>query len=165
MMSLVVAAAVVSLFCGAANSLELTGRYENEGVFVFYDIKNVLTLKCSSNEATDIAWYKNETKVGDVGFLKDRYEISTGDGKKESTFKVLKALQGDAGEYSCRAKGVKQSFQAAGNVAVKLPSNYAIIEGEKLRLHCNAVGAAVSITWYLPDNSTIDEDGDHDDER
>lgn len=156
---------VLALFGGnGVSGFELKGRYENDGIFVFYDIKSAITLKCTADENADITWFKNDTKV-ESALSADRFTVSRGDTKKESIFKIPKALQSDAGEYSCRAKGKQQSFQVAGNVLVKLPSNTPSVEGEKLRLHCNAVGSSVSITWLLPDNSTIDDDGDHDDPR
>lgn len=156
---------VVAAFLGSACAFKLEGHYKKEGTYVFYDIKNQLTLKCTADEPTDIAWYKNDTKVQDIADLNERYEITTGDGKRESTFKIARALQHDQGAYSCRAKDQKQHFTAAGNVLVKVPSNTNTVEGEKLRLHCNAVGSQVSIVWSLPDNSTIDETNDHHDPR
>lgn len=166
MMSLAKAlTAACLLLCGSVTAFELKGHYEEDGVNVYYDVARAIELKCTANEAADIQWYKNDTKVEDVKALKDRYAISTSDGRKESNFKIARSVQGDAGEYSCRAKGKQQSFQVAGNVLVKLQANVALAEGETLRLHCNAVGTGVVINWILPDNSSIDDNGYHEDDR
>lgn len=156
---------MIGLALSYANAYELKGDYPNDGKFVFYDVQRPLSLKCTADESGEIVWFKNETKVDKIEHLKDRYSVSLSNGKKESVFKIPRALQHDSGEYSCRAKGQQQVFRVAGNVFVKVHSNINTVEGETLRVHCAAVGTEVQITWLLPDNSTIDDDGDHDDER
>lgn len=148
-------------------ALNLQGTFNGDGNYVWYDIRNTITLKCTADEpiANKIDWYRNDSKLKEVNELKDRYTISVSSDKKESRLVIVKAHNNDAGDYSCRYKDQRVEFEAAGNVFVKLPSNTAIVEGETLRLHCTAVGTKIWIHWTLADNSTIDIDGEHDDDR
>ncbi|XP_063699707.1 basigin-like [Culicoides brevitarsis] len=139
--------------------LELTGDADENGYKV-YNIKGQLHMKCTADEVVDIVWFKNDSEIKSD----DHYEISQTKDKKHSKttsdLHIKKALNDDTGDYSCRV--VKENkmakFMAVANVAVKLPANFAVVEGEKLRLHCIAVGYKPVINWILPDNVTI-EDG------
>lgn len=149
-------------------TLKLHGNFPNsDGNHVFYDIRSTIHLKCIVDEplANSIKWYRNETNLKDVKELEDRYTIGVSNDKKESKLTITKMHNNDADAYSCKVKDQRVNFELVGNVAVKLPSNTAIVEGETLRLNCLAVGTKIWIHWTLADNSTIDEEGEHDDPR
>lgn len=149
------------------STLNLLGHFHGDGNYVWYDIRNPINLTCTVDEpiASSIKWYKNDTILKDVSALKERYTISVSGDKKRSNLVIPKGHNNDADEYSCKVKDQRVNFEVVGNVFVKLPSNTALVEGENLRLHCTAVGTKIWIHWTLPDNSTVDDDGEHDDER
>lgn len=154
----------VLIFCvlcmSVISGLELKGHYDQQGIYKVYNIKNQLTLKCTANELVDIVWWKNDSEIK----ASEHLEIKVSKDKKTKTttseLHISKALNDDSGDYSCRVtkENKIQKFMVVGNVAVKLPANFAVVEGEKLRLQCIAVGYKPVISWILPDNVTI-EDG------
>lgn len=139
-----------------------------EDTRIFYNVKGQIDLMCSVEESlanTDIEWYKNETNVKEINELKNRYSIDTTSEKKTSKFTIQKALNNDAGNYSCRLKDDQIVYEVAANVLVKLPSNSGVVEGEKLKLHCQSVGTKMHIRWTLPNNTKIGENMEHVDNR
>lgn len=161
---------VAQITLGATLNLQGEPSSEDENnKYIFYDIRSTITLKCKADEpiAANIKWFKNDTNVKDIDALKERYTIGVSTDKKESKLILTKLHNNDAGSYSCRVKsgGDRVDFELAGNVAVKLPSNTMTVEGETLRIQCTAVGTKIWIHWTLNDNSTVDEDGEHDDDR
>lgn len=121
-------------------------------------MKGSFSLKCTLDEpvAGEIAWFKNETNLKEKVDLQERLAIVTSPDNKESVLTLSKAQNGDAGEYSCRWHEHRVDYNVIANVVVKLPSNAGVVEGEKLKLVCTAVGTKVIIRWTLPDNTTID---------
>lgn len=151
---------ILSVLCiSIISGLELTGDYDQQGIYKVFNIKSPIHLKCTADELTDIVWFKNDSEIK----ADEHYEIQvTKDKKAKQTISELhikKAKNEDSGDYSCRVtkENISQKFMVVGNVAVKLPSNFAVVEGEKLRLLCIAVGYKPVINWILPDNVTIDD--------
>lgn len=153
-------ALILSVLCiSVISGLELVGDYDQQGIYKVYNIKSHFTLKCTADELVDIVWFKNESEIK----TDEHFEIRGSKDKKAKTTTsevyVKKATNDDSGDYSCRVvkENKSQKFMVVGNVAVKLPSNFAVVEAEKLRLHCIAVGYKPVINWILPDNVTIDD--------
>uniref|UniRef100_A0A336L454 CSON003047 protein n=1 Tax=Culicoides sonorensis TaxID=179676 RepID=A0A336L454_CULSO len=150
----------VILGISAVHCLELKGEYDQKGIYKVYNIKTPFSLKCTADELVEIAWFKNDSEIK----ANDHYQIeATKDKKAKTTTSILsiqKPLNDDGGDYYCRVvkQDKSQKFMVIGNVAVKLPAHFAVVEGEKLKLHCIAVGYKPTINWILPDNVTI-EDG------
>lgn len=152
---------ILGVLCiSVISGLDLVGDYDQQGIYKVFNIKSPWHLKCTANELVDIVWFKNESEIK----ADEHFEIRNSKDKKAKTtsseLHVKKAVNDDSGEYSCQVTKENQSqkFKVVGNVAVKLPSNFAVVEGEKLRLLCIAVGYKPVINWILPENVTI-EDG------
>lgn len=151
---------ILSILCiSIISGLELTGDYDQQGIYKVFNIKSALKLKCTANELVDIVWFKNESEIkSDENTI---IQVSKDKKTKQTTSElhIKKALKDDSGDYSCHVtkENKSQKFNVVANVAVKLPSNFAVVEGEKLRLQCIAVGHKPIINWILPDNVTIDD--------
>lgn len=142
----------------------------DENTRVFYNVKSQIELRCFSDELENVSldeieWFKGQTNVKEVNTLKERYTITTSTDKKESKFTISKALNNDAGEYSCNLKDQKVEYDVIANLAVKLPANSGVVEGEKLKLYCQSVGTKIQIRWIFPNSTRIGEDVEQSDNR
>lgn len=148
--------ALILVSINIISCVPLNLRSENDSK-IFYNVRGSFNLKCIVDEAvaSEIQWFKNETNVKEVAELKERFVISTTTDNKESKFTINKAVNNDAGDYSCRLQEQKFAYDVIANVAVKLPSNSGVVEGEKLKLHCLTAGTEVTVKWTLPNNTTI----------
>uniref|UniRef100_T1DEN1 Putative basigin n=1 Tax=Psorophora albipes TaxID=869069 RepID=T1DEN1_9DIPT len=129
-----------------------------------FDIAKPLTLGCNITKAGDyeLSWTKDGENVSEIESLKDRYTIL----QKERKFIINRALDSDAGTYTCsvRALNASRTFNVIGNVLVKFESTEIgktnMVEGEPLTLHCVAYGTNPKITWIIG-NTTLSTGTEH----
>lgn len=113
---------------------------------------------------------RNSVAVGADPLLTGRHQLL----QAEKKFIIDKPTEADAGNYTCTIKGTKDSasFTVLGKegftttmwasevdagillpflamIRAKLPDNTAVVEGEKLTLHCIVVGTDPEITWTI----------------
>lgn len=152
----------ILLFLALSSKAEtsgLTPNYENiEHKFRSFDIKSPLVLSCNTtSDKYPIKWLKNGTDVSKIDSLKGRYQIIPAENK----FIIHKTDINDAGEYTCAIEELKLSadITAVAKVAVRVPSNTGVVEGEKLSIHCTVIGTNPEITWQVG-NRTLTESFD-----
>ncbi|XP_040167940.1 uncharacterized protein LOC120902922 isoform X1 [Anopheles arabiensis] len=129
-----------------------------------FDIAKALTLGCNITQEGnfELSWAKDGKNVSEVESLKDRFKILAAERK----FVISRALETDAGQYTCSVPqlGVSKSFNVVANVVVKFESTEIgktnIVEGERLTLHCIAYGTDPKITWTVG-NNTYNASTDH----
>lgn len=137
---------------------EVIGQYDSiEHKLRSFEIRYPLILSCNvtAPDFPALKWRKNGTDVSKVASLTGRYkEIA-----EERKFVIEKTDAADAGTYECWVDSLKEgaTFNVYANVAVRVPSNTGVVEGEKLTIHCLAVGTDPSITWTIAGNTTINE--------
>ncbi|KAH8323249.1 hypothetical protein KR067_003748, partial [Drosophila pandora] len=120
---------------------KLVPNYDNvEQQMKFYEIRTPLVLSCNvkSETTTPLIWKKNHTNVMEVDSLKGRYKII----EAERKFIIEKTDASDDGTYSCEIEGESKTFNVIAKVAVRVPSNTAVVEGEKMSITCVVVGTA-----------------------
>jgi len=131
-------------------------------------IDSPLLLSCNvtADGHHTIIWKKNDTNVKDIKELKGRYQIID----KANQFIIATPEVYDAGKYSCSIPNLEEAeIHVIANVYFKkLPENMAVVEGEKLQIHCKAFGTNPVVTWKIGNNETLDltrvtlkEDSDH----
>ncbi|XP_053676940.1 uncharacterized protein LOC128727098 [Anopheles nili] len=129
-----------------------------------FDIAKSVTLGCNVTQegVYDLHWAKDGKNVSEHESLKDRFKILSAERK----FIISRALETDAGQYTCSVPqlGVSKSFTVVANVVVKFESTEIgktnIVEGETLTLHCIAFGTDPKITWKVG-NNTYNASTDH----
>ncbi|XP_032307563.2 uncharacterized protein LOC6497578 isoform X1 [Drosophila ananassae] len=125
---------------------KLVPNYDNvEQQMKFYEIRTPLVLSCNvkSETTTPLIWKKNHTNVMEVDSLKGRYKII----EAERKFIIEKTDASDDGTYSCEIEGESKTFNVIAKVAVRVPSNTAVVEGEKMSITCVVVGTAPQLSW------------------
>ncbi|XP_059618392.1 uncharacterized protein LOC132262916 isoform X2 [Phlebotomus argentipes] len=136
----------------------LVPNYDHtEAKLKVFEIRHPLVLFCNVTEAGnhELQWSRNGTSVENVAELKGRYTIL----KSEYKLVIDRTQESDAGLYTCSLPHLAQSkdINVVANVYVKLPSNMAVIEGEKLQIQCIVVGTNPEINWTILDNITSPE--------
>ncbi|XP_035917576.1 uncharacterized protein LOC118514652 isoform X2 [Anopheles stephensi] len=129
-----------------------------------FDIGKSVTLGCNITQEGnfELSWAKDGKNVSEVESLKDRYKVLPAERK----FIISRALETDAGQYTCSVPqlGVSKNFNVVANVVVKFESTEIgktnIVEGERLTLHCIAFGTEPRITWIVG-NNTYNASTDH----
>lgn len=129
-----------------------------------FDIGKSVTLGCNITQEGnfELSWAKDGKNVSEVESLKDRYKVLPAERK----FIISRALETDAGQYTCSVPqlGVSKNFNVVANVVVKFESTEIgktnIVEGERLTLHCIAFGTDPKITWIVG-NNTYNASTDH----
>lgn len=135
---------------------------------VFFDARETapLFLSCKpSVSGYKLKWAKNGQDVSQVGSLAGRYEF------KEDSFMVRDTTPDDHGNYTCSIPDLNLSADIrVVSVAYlkKLHENMVVVEGEKLTIHCKALGTAPEIIWTVGNNTnlnlshiTLKDDDDH----
>ncbi|XP_050740995.1 uncharacterized protein LOC108036693 [Drosophila biarmipes] len=126
---------------------KLVPNYDNiEHKMKFYDIKTPLVLSCNVKDETTKAvliWKKNNTLVTDEPSLKGRFKIIA----DEKKFIIDKTEANDHGNYTCEIDGESQRIEVIARVVVRVPSNTAVVEGEKMSVTCTVVGTDPQLTW------------------
>lgn len=83
---------------------------------------------------------KDDKPVADVPSLQGRYKLLA----LENKFVIDRTQEADGGEYTCRPQNASENMfakiVAVGKPVAKLPANTNVVEGEKLKLICVAVG-------------------------
>ncbi|XP_026843815.1 uncharacterized protein LOC6602227 isoform X1 [Drosophila persimilis] len=124
----------------------LVPNYDNvEHEMKFYDIRGPLVLSCNvKSDSTDpLIWKKNHTDVMNVDVLKGRFKLINAERK----FIIDRAEAYDDGLYSCEINGVSRDINVIARVVVRVPSNTAVVEGEKMSVTCSVVGSAPQLSW------------------
>ncbi|XP_058448434.1 uncharacterized protein LOC131428472 isoform X2 [Malaya genurostris] len=148
----------------AASAEILQPNYDDPSTSLkYYDIGKALTLGCNiTKEGYDLSWSKDGKNVSDIDSLKDRYRILN----EERKFIISRALEADAGSYTCsvRALNASRTFNVVANVIVKFESTEIgktnMVEGGSLTLHCLAFGSNPRISWIIG-NKTYTTTTDH----
>ncbi|EDW35137.1 GL24757 [Drosophila persimilis] len=132
-----------------AQSLDtLVPNYDNvEHEMKFYDIRGPLVLSCNvKSDSTDpliCVGKKTHTDVMNVDVLKGRFKLINAERK----FIIDRAEAYDDGLYSCEINGVSRDINVIARVVVRVPSNTAVVEGEKMSVTCSVVGSAPQLSW------------------
>ncbi|XP_058818772.1 uncharacterized protein LOC131681761 isoform X2 [Topomyia yanbarensis] len=148
----------------AASAEILQPNYDDPSTSLkYFDIGKALTLGCNiTKEGYDLSWSKEGKNVSEIESLKDRYRILN----EERKFIISRALESDAGSYTCsvRALNASRTFNVVANVIVKFESTEIgktnMVEGEKLTLHCLTFGSNPRLTWIIG-NKTYTTTTDH----
>lgn len=130
----------------------------------YFDIAKALTLGCNITKEGDyeLSWAKDGKNVSDVESLNNRFRII----KEEKKFIISRALESDAGVYTCSVPvlNASRTINVLANVIVKFESTEIgktnMVEGEPLTLHCLAFGSAPRITWIIG-NQSLSASTDH----
>ncbi|XP_070067878.1 basigin isoform X2 [Drosophila takahashii] len=125
---------------------KLVPNYDNvEHKMKFYDIKTPLVLSCNVKDAPEsvLIWKKNNTLVTDEPSLRGRFKIIS----DENKFIIDKTDVNDHGNYSCEIDGESKRIEVIARVVVRVPSNTAVVEGEKMSVTCTVVGTDPQLTW------------------
>ncbi|KAH8412926.1 hypothetical protein KR009_006802, partial [Drosophila setifemur] len=122
-------------------------NYDNpEHQMKFYDIRGPLLLSCNVSDTDSkvpLIWKKNGTDVMQVNSLKGRIKVIDA----ERSFMIDKTETHDDGVYSCEFGGVTKTINVIARVVVRVPSNTAVVEGEKMSVSCSVVGTAPQLSW------------------
>ncbi|EDW88451.2 uncharacterized protein Dyak_GE18733, isoform H [Drosophila yakuba] len=138
---------------------KLVPNYDNvEHQMKFYDIRSPLVLSCNVKDSTPgglLIWRKNGTVVTEVASLRGRFKLIP----DENKFIIDKTDTTDDGEYSCEYSGETKKIEVIARVVVRVPSNTAVVEGEKMSVTCSVVGTKPQLTWTFG-NVTLTNDTD-----
>lgn len=166
-MSIVGYLTIFLLFVDNVSSLSLQPNYNNydHKLVVFDDrVYKPLILSCNitgdSGDAQDnsLSWTRNGKYVSEDPQLKNRYEIID----KENKFIIAKPDELDAGLYACTIDklGIQEEIKVMANVYIKkLQNSIAVVEGEKLRIHCKVFGSNPIITWHIDEDNYTETEG------
>lgn len=136
---------LILLFIVTVNA-ELVPNYDSvEKELKVYDIRSPLVLSCNvtNGDSSDLKWERNGIDVSKIDSIKARYKIIAAENK----FIIEKTNEFDNGTYTCIANGDRKNIIVVANVVVRVPSNVNVVEGERLTIHCTAVGTDVKIIW------------------
>ncbi|XP_068151924.1 uncharacterized protein Bsg [Drosophila tropicalis] len=126
---------------------ELVPNYDNaEHQMKFYTIKSPLVLSCNVKNLESsgpLIWKKNGTNVMDVASLRGRFRLI----EAEQKFIIDKAEPQDDGQYSCEINSLSKVINVLARVVVRVPSNTAVVEGEKMSVTCSVVGTDPQLIW------------------
>lgn len=160
---IVVVLALLSIVHGAF-SWKLEGEYSEVGIYKLYNIKRPFTLKCYADEIVEIVWFKGDQPVTEIESLNDEFEIyvaTTEDNHVRSEFTMLRSSPDDSGLYSCRVQGNEgetdqiQEFMVVGQIVIKAPSNFEVVEGYTAKIVCTVVGYRPIVEWVLPETANL----------
>ncbi|KAH8409466.1 hypothetical protein KR222_006334 [Zaprionus bogoriensis] len=134
----------------------LQPKYSNvEQQMVFYDIRTPLILSCNTINNTDaneiLTWKKDGVNVTEVEKLKGRYKLINAERK----LIIDKSIAEDVGNYTCEFKGVSKPIQVISRVVVRVPSNTAVVEGEKMVITCSVLGYKPQLSWSFGNYTNV----------
>lgn len=145
---------LILLFLAAQGAADLIPNYDNEQykLKVFDETKTKpLILSCNITKPGQytLSWLRNSKDVSLDPQLKGRYEIIN----DEHKFIISIPKEEDAGTFTCKEPTLgERDFNVAAKVYFKqLNHNQAVVEGEKLKLHCIAYGTDPEIKWVIDD--------------
>jgi len=156
--SLILLFLAVSAHSGAADVLE--PNYDNaaHNLKVFDETKTkplILSCNITTPGKYKLSWSRNGTDVSLDPQLRDRYEIID----PENKFIISHPKEEDAGIFTCSIPELRESkdFNVVAKVYFKqISHSAAVVEGEKLKLHCIAYGTNPEIKWVIG-NETYEE--------
>lgn len=129
---------------------------------VIYSIGHSYKVKCNVSDDPSkkvvIEWKKDGRPISEVESFKDRFDIST-----QGTVHILSiksAKEDDVGNFTCYVPdedGAEVTISAVSKPNLKVPANVNVVEGNKLKIHCNVLGQPpMKITWSYK-NDTLNE--------
>ncbi|XP_041631830.2 basigin isoform X1 [Drosophila kikkawai] len=131
----------------AQSNDKLVPNYDNvEHQMKFYDIRTPLVLSCNVRDADPTApliWKKNGTAVTEVASLRGRFKLIDAERK----FIIDRSESHDDGLYSCEIDGESKNINVIARVVVRVPSNTAVVEGEKMSVTCTVLGTKPQLSW------------------
>lgn len=142
---------------GLAQNVQLTPQYDDPASKLrIFTLHRSLVLHCdvSPGYATlELTWTRDGRDVRQVPELQNRFEILAAENK----FVIDRTVEEDHGSYGCELPSLNQSaqFNVIANVASRVTKDTQLIEGESLWLVCRVFGTNPTVTWILPNNSTI----------
>jgi len=148
----------------AANSVQPNYDFDNYKTF---DYDKTFTLQCniSGNQANqfELRWYKEDKLIENV---KDKYHIK----EDENKLVISSANEDDIGNYTCQAVNrktpnsteslMKAAFRVIGSPKITLAEDTPVVEGERLRLHCQVRGnPPPTVVWSIDGKPVNISDG------
>uniref|UniRef100_A0A1I8NUC4 Ig-like domain-containing protein n=1 Tax=Stomoxys calcitrans TaxID=35570 RepID=A0A1I8NUC4_STOCA len=134
-------------------------NYDNadQQQLISFDIRSPLHIHCNiqGEGNNSLTWEKNGVEVSKIKELEGRYRIVVA----ERSFMIDKTDVHDDGLYSCVANNQRKDFNVVANLAVRVPSNLGVVEGEKLSIVCTVVGTNPQLSWTFG-NLTINNSTD-----
>ncbi|KAG4073086.1 hypothetical protein HA402_009505 [Bradysia odoriphaga] len=154
---------LILLFLAAtaqSGAADLIPNYDNEQykLKVFDETKTkplILSCNITTPGKHTLSWLRNNQDVSLDPQLKGRYEIID----VENKFIISNPKEEDAGKFTCRLAdtGEEKEFNVAAKMYFKqLNHNQAVVEGEKMKLHCIAYGTEPEIKWVI-ENEVYEE--------
>lgn len=130
----------------AISAFELVPNYDNVAhKMKFYEFGQPLVLSCNVTQDYKLNWFVNDTNVLELDTLKNRVELIQAEGK----LIIKKTNLYDGGYYKCEANKQSAVIQVVVNAIVRLPSNTAVVEGEKLTITCATFNTNPTISWLI----------------
>ncbi|XP_060535011.1 neuroplastin [Cylas formicarius] len=142
-----------------------------ENSAVIYAPYKQIVLQCNSSEKVTMVWKKDDQIVTDINGLKDRIRTTETETATGISYCLLISHgdYSDAGNYTCSSmdNGEEQAsakINVAARVAVRIKTqNINVVEEEKLRIECQALGNP-DIEWFILssnyENETFNETSD-----
>jgi len=146
---------------GAADVLEANYDNVERQLKVFDETKTkplILSCNITTPGSYKLRWLRNNVDVSLDSQLKGRYDIID----VENKFIISSPKEEDAGNFTCSVEELKASkdFVVAAKVYFKqISHSAAVVEGEKLKLHCIAYGTNPEITWVIGNETYTESRG------
>lgn len=107
-------------------------------------IRQAFQISCNASaDISEVSWLKDDKPIDQVEELKGR--VNARKNKNIYTLDFGKAIASDFGTYYCVGKSKsgdedKELINVYNDIAVKVPTNINVVEGEKLEIVCQVVG-------------------------
>lgn len=126
-----------------------------------YTVHRPLVLFCDvspSNTTLELTWKRDGLDVRQIPELQNRFEILA----TENKFVIDRTVEDDQGLYTCELSTINLSalFNVVAHVASRIAKETQLIEGESLWIVCRVIGSSPTVTWILPDKSTLNNSTD-----
>ncbi|KAK3932544.1 Basigin [Frankliniella fusca] len=147
-----------------ANSVQPNYDFDN---YKSFDYDKSFTLQCniSGNQGNqfELRWYKEDKLIENV---KDKYLIK----EEENKLVVSAANEDDIGNYTCQAVNrktpnstdslMRATIRVIGAPKITLAEDTPVVEGERLRLHCQVRGnPPPNVVWSIDGKAVNTSDG------
>ncbi|EEB15505.1 Basigin precursor, putative [Pediculus humanus corporis] len=141
--------------------VKIVGNFDFDWYKVI-EYKSTLNLQCNLTDESvadsyTVKWLKDDKPMSETS--DNRVEIKP----LENRFILSKALDTDAGNYSCvftnkiNNSELRLNFQVVFKPYVKLPPHTSVVEGEKLTLTCIILSDPVPIVYWKIGNKTYED--------
>ncbi|XP_044735043.1 basigin [Chrysoperla carnea] len=129
----------------------------NSKPYQIFEYKGSLEVSCNITSTPptsdyEVKWYKGTSEIP-ITDPAAKTRFSTYHNGGLHTLKIRKLVEDDSGNYTCNVIYDKKVVANAtiitiGKGRVKIPANINVVEGEKLRIHCQVVGQP-EIIWEI----------------